>query len=100
MSSQYLLVIKDDWSHYVEFCLSIQQEAGYERWRLRQRPKRQQKVVVCSNGEANGEVIAVEFKEWLFELNPACLRRSEDSIQNGGMNFVESRDTYEGGLFW
>jgi len=45
-------------------------------------------------------VIAVEFKEWLFELNPACLRRSEDSIQNGGMNFVESRDTYEGGLFW
>jgi len=62
--------------------------------------QRQQKVVVCSNGEANGEVISVEFEEWIFELNPACLRQREDSIQNGGMNFVGGRDTYEGGLFW
>ena len=45
-------------------------------------------------------MISVEFKERLFDLNPACLRRREDSIQNGGMNFVGGRDTYEGGLFW
>ena len=45
------------------------------------------------NGEANGEVISVEFKERLFELDPACLRRRKDSIQNGGMNFVGGRGT-------
>jgi hypothetical protein len=62
--------------------------------------QRLQKVVVCSNGEANGEVISVEFEERIFGLNPACLRRREDSIQIGGMNFIGGRDTYEGGLFW
>ena len=30
-------------------------------------------------------MISVEFEERIFELNPACLRRREDSIQNGGM---------------
>ena len=43
---------------------------------------------------------AGEFEERIFELNLACLRRREDSIQNGGMNFAGGRDTYEGGIFW
>jgi hypothetical protein len=30
---------------------------------------------ISRNGEANGEVISVEFEERIFELNPACLRR-------------------------